>query len=95
MAITYSSWEYSQGPTLYIDSSGFESIDDDKIVLIAHSDEQKEVIGKRFNDLLFYTFEYVTKKERKIEDIINRNLSQASFLNFQVLTIPYSYLRRN
>ena len=30
MAITYSSWEYSQGPTLYIDSSGFESIDEDK-----------------------------------------------------------------
>lgn len=30
MAYTYSSWEYSQGPTLYIDSSGFESIDDNK-----------------------------------------------------------------
>lgn len=30
MAITYSSWEYSQGPILYIDSSGFESIDEDK-----------------------------------------------------------------
>ena len=30
MANTYSSWEYSQGPTLYIDSSGFESIDDNK-----------------------------------------------------------------
>ncbi len=30
MAITYSSWEYSQGPNVYIDSSGFESIDDNK-----------------------------------------------------------------
>lgn len=30
MAYTYSSWEYSQGPILYIDSSGFESIDDNK-----------------------------------------------------------------
>ena len=30
MANTYSSWEYSQGPTLYIDSSGFESIDEEK-----------------------------------------------------------------
>jgi hypothetical protein len=30
MASTYSSWEYSQGPTLYIDSSGFREIDDDK-----------------------------------------------------------------
>ena len=30
MAYTYSSWEYSQGPNLYIDSSGFKSINDDK-----------------------------------------------------------------
>ena len=30
MAKTYSSWEYSQGPTLYIDSSGFRSIDENK-----------------------------------------------------------------
>ena len=30
MANTYSSWEYSQGPNLYIDSSGFKSIDDKK-----------------------------------------------------------------
>ena len=30
MANTYSSWEYSQGPHLYIDSSGFESIDNNK-----------------------------------------------------------------
>ena len=30
MANTYSSWEYSQGPTLYIDSSGFQSIDNAK-----------------------------------------------------------------
>ena len=30
MANTYSSWEYSQGPILYIDSSGFEKIDDNK-----------------------------------------------------------------
>ena len=30
MALTYGSWEYNQGPKLYIDSSGFESIDNDK-----------------------------------------------------------------
>ena len=30
MAMTYSSWEYSQGPTVYIDSSGFETIDENK-----------------------------------------------------------------
>lgn len=30
MEDTYSSWEYSQGPTLYIDSSGFKSIDEEK-----------------------------------------------------------------
>ena len=30
MANIYSSWEYSQGPNLYIDSSGFKSIDDKK-----------------------------------------------------------------
>ena len=54
----------------WINDLEIESIDDDKIVLIVHSEEQKEVIGKRFNDLLFYTFEYVTKKERKIEAIL-------------------------
>ncbi len=60
-SITYYKW---------IHDLEIEFIDDEKIVLIAHSDEQKEVIGKRFNDLLFYTFEYVTKKERKIEAIL-------------------------
>lgn len=47
-----------------------ESIDDDKIVLIVHSDEQKYAIGERFNELLFHTFKYVTKKERKIVAIL-------------------------
>lgn len=30
MAYTYSSWEYSQGPILYIDTSGFKELDDNK-----------------------------------------------------------------
>ena len=47
-----------------------ESIDNEKIVLIVHSDKQKEAIERRFYVLLFHTFEYVTKKERKIEAIL-------------------------
>lgn len=47
-----------------------QSIDDDKIVLIVHSDEQKRTIEERVNVLLFHTFKYVTKKERKIEAIL-------------------------
>lgn len=51
----------------WINDLEIESIDDDKIVLITHSDAQKEVIGKRMYDLFFYTFSYVTKKDRDIE----------------------------
>ncbi len=47
-----------------------ESMDEEKIILIVYSDEQKYAIEKRFNDLLFHTFKYVTNKERKIEAIL-------------------------
>lgn len=47
-----------------------ESMDEEKIILIVRSGEQKYAIEKRFNDLLFYTFKDVTKKERKIEAIL-------------------------
>lgn len=60
-SIVYNTW---------IKDLEIESIDDDKIVLIVHSDEQKYAIGERFNELLFHTFKYVTKKERKIVAIL-------------------------
>jgi hypothetical protein len=56
----------------WINDLEIESIDDDKIVLIAHSDEQKEVIGKRMYDLFFHTFGYVTKKDRDIDFVLRR-----------------------
>ena len=56
----------------WINDLEIESIDDDKIVLIAHSDEQKEVIGKRMYDLFFNTFGYVTKKDRDIDFVLRR-----------------------
>lgn len=60
-SIVYNTW---------IKDLEIESIDDEKINLIVHSDKQKEAIERRFYDLLFHTFEYVTKKERKIEAIL-------------------------
>ena len=60
-SIVYNTW---------IKDLEIESIDDEKINLIVHSDNQKEAIERRFYDLLFHTFEYVTKKERKIEAIL-------------------------
>lgn len=54
----------------WINDLEIETIDDDKIVLIVHSDEQKRTIEERLNVLLFHTFEYVTKKERKIEVVL-------------------------
>ena len=49
-----------------------ETIDDEKIILIVHSNKQKEAIEKRFYDLLFHNFQYVTKKERNIEVILKK-----------------------
>ena len=54
----------------WIENLEIETMDDDNIVLIVHSNEQKHVIEERLNILLFHTFEYVTKKERKIRTIL-------------------------
>lgn len=51
----------------WIHNLKIESIDDERVVLIAHSDEQKDAIERRLYNLLFHTFKYVTKKEKKIE----------------------------
>ncbi len=56
----------------WINDLEIESIDNDKIVLIVHSDEQKEVIGKRMYDLFIHTFSYVTKKDRDIDFVLKR-----------------------
>ena len=55
---------------VWIKDLEIESIDDEKINLIVHSDKQKEALERRFYVLLFHTFKYVTKKERKIEAIL-------------------------
>lgn len=60
-SIVYNTW---------IKNLEIDSMDEEKIILIVYSDKQKDVIEKRFNDLLFYTFKYVTKKEKKIEAIL-------------------------
>lgn len=64
--ITYYKW---------IHDLEIEFIDDEKIVLIVHSNEQKDAIERRLYDLLFYTFEFVTKNERKIEVVLKREPS--------------------
>lgn len=60
-SIVYNTW---------IKNLEIDSMDEEKIILIVYSDKQKDAIEKRFNDLLFYTFKYVTKKEKKIEAIL-------------------------
>ena len=55
--------------TTHVKSLGIESINDDKIVLIAHSKEQKDAIERRFYDLIQNTFKYLTNKDYKLEVI--------------------------
>jgi hypothetical protein len=57
---TYSSWEYSQGPILYIDSSGFRSIDDAKNFTYFYVVTYSPVEYKRkvTNELGVSTYEY-------------------------------------
>ena len=62
-SIVYNTW---------IKDIEIETIDDEKIILIVHSNKQKEAIEKRFYDLLFHNFQYVTKKERNIEVILKK-----------------------
>ena len=62
MANTYSSWEYSQGPILYIDSSGFESIDENKnfvyfyLVTYGPVEYKRKVVTEEGQT--FYEFKY-------------------------------------
>ena len=62
MAYIYSSWEYSQGPILYIDSSGFKSIDEDKnfeyyyIVKYSPVEYRRKVTDEQ--GVSFYEFKY-------------------------------------
>jgi hypothetical protein len=62
MAYTYSSWEYSQGPNLYIDSSGFKEIKADKTFTYFYIVTYSPVEYKRkvTDDLgkSFYEFKY-------------------------------------
>lgn len=53
----------------HLESLGIESINNDKVVLIAHSKEQKDAIERRLNDVLKYTFKYLTNKDYKLEVI--------------------------
>lgn len=62
MANTYSSWEYSQGPTLYIDNSGFKNIDDNKnftyfyIVEYGPVEYKRKVVNEKGES--FYEYKY-------------------------------------
>lgn len=62
MAYTYSSWEYSQGPNLYIDSSGFKEINEDKtfiyfyVVTYSPVEYKRKVTDELGNS--FYEFKY-------------------------------------
>ncbi len=60
MANTYSSWEYSQGPNLYIDSSGFKNINEDKTFVYYYIVTYSPVEYRRkvTDDLGVSTYEY-------------------------------------
>ena len=76
MANTYSSWEYSQGPTLYIDSSGFESIDDNKnfiyfyIVTYSPVEYRRKVTDELGNSS--YEFKYSFGEDNSSRKILDR-----------------------
>ena len=67
MANTYSSWEYSQGPTLYIDKSGFKTIDDNKNFTYYYIVEYSPVEYKRKvtdeKGMSYYEYKYSFGKE--------------------------------
>lgn len=54
----------------WIKDLGIQSIDDNKIILIVKSEEQKYNIVKRFYNLLQNSFKIVTGKMYKIEVIV-------------------------
>lgn len=56
--------------TTYIENLGIESVDDNKIVLIAQSENQKDNIERRFQPVLKSVFEIVTNKDYKLEVIL-------------------------
>ena len=69
----YGSWEYSQGPALFIDSSGFESIDDNKnfvyyyIVTYSPVEYKRKVTDTNGNSFYEYRYSFGTNfSERKV-----------------------------
>lgn len=54
----------------YFESLEIESINDNKIILIAHSEKQKDNLEKRFYDLLQNCFKILTNKTYEIEIIV-------------------------
>ena len=80
MAYTYSSWEYSQGPNLYIDSSGFKVINEDKtftyfyVVTYSPVEYKRKVTDDLGNS--FYEFKYSfgsSNVDRKVLEEITFN----------------------
>ncbi len=53
-----------------VENLGIESINDDKIVLIAQSKEHKDNVERRLYDLLENTFKFVIKKDCELEVIL-------------------------
>ena len=56
--------------TTYFENLGIESINDNKVVLIAQSKEHKDNIERRFYDILENTFQYIIKKDCELEVIL-------------------------
>lgn len=56
--------------TRWIKDLGIEAINDDKIVLIAQSIEQRDAVERKFIKLLVYAFKLVTNKDYKLEVIL-------------------------
>ena len=86
MANTYSSWEYSQGPHLYIDSSGFESIDENKNFVYYYIVTYGPVEYKRkvTNDKGASTYEY--KYSFGVDNSSRKQLQRCTFSGKERLT---------
>lgn len=76
MAYTYSSWEYSQGPTLYIDSSGFETIDDNKnftyFYLVTYSPVEYKRKATDENGKSTYEYKYSFGTDNSARKVLER-----------------------
>ena len=76
MANTYSSWEYSQGPTLYIDSSGFETIDENKnftyFYLVTYSPVEYKRKVTDSNGVSTYEYKYSFGTDNSSRKVLER-----------------------